>query len=60
MCLKAKPIVNTVAVEMGSIDACSSPSKHPWTDLLALSEATEDNPMLPLVVTSLICDEHED
>ena len=33
---KVKPIVNTVAVEMGSVDACPSPLKHPQTDLLTL------------------------
>ena len=41
---KANPIINTVAVEMGSIDACLSPSKCPWTDLLAHSTVMEDQP----------------
>ena len=44
MHLKVKPIVNTVAVEMGSIDVRLSPSKHPQTDLLALSMVMEDQP----------------
>ena len=41
---RAKPIVTTFAVEMGSVDACPSPSKHPQTDLLALSMVMEDKP----------------
>ena len=44
ICLKAKPTVNTVAIEMGSVDAHLSPSKHPQTDLLALSMVMEDQP----------------
>ena len=41
---RAKPIVITFAVEMGSVDACPSPSKHLQTDLLALSMVMEDKP----------------
>ena len=44
MHLEAKPTLNTVAVEMGSVDGHPSPSKHPWTALLALSLAMQDQP----------------